>query len=366
MSTSELAAQSHSPTKYASLAERMRRQIRSGELAPGERLSSQGRLKDEGVSQATAERAYALLEQEGLIVRRRGSGVYVAATGARKQRTQTGTIGFVQQDFTQHGRHPYWAHLLAGVQRASAAAGYHVMLIEHGVPAGKRWEKVDGVVMSEVNWPRALQQMPPFLPVVSLLHPVPDKNAVLLDETSAIRDALHHLWQLGHRRIAMLSQGGYGWRRESYRATLEELGIRADARWQRDSGVGEDWDNAVGMTGYGYQAMARWLAEDWKQLGCTALLAQNDDMAIGAIKALQDGGLRVPQDVSVIGFDGAGADEHFSPRLTTLQVPLREIGAVGVELLLRQMSGQASKPEIQLLAAALRIGASTAAHEVKL
>jgi DNA-binding LacI/PurR family transcriptional regulator len=68
----------------------------------------------------------------------------------------------------------------------------------------------------------------------------------------------------------------------------------------------------------------------------------------------------VPRDVSVIGFDGAGVDAHFSPRLTTVQVPLEEIGAIGTRMLLQKIGGESVKEKV-VLPTQLRVGASSAA-----
>jgi DNA-binding LacI/PurR family transcriptional regulator len=97
-------------------------------------------------------------------------------------------------------------------------------------------------------------------------------------------------------------------------------------------------------------------------------VAQNDESAIGIIEALQEAGLRVPQDVSVVGFDGAELARHYRPQLTTLHVPLHEIGARGAQLLIEQMDGsherhRSDAPETHetiMLPAQLQIGGTTA------
>ena len=83
--------------------------------------------------------------------------------------------------------------------------------------------------------------------------------------------------------------------------------------------------------------MAAWLKDDWNQLGCTAVMVQNDEAAIGAMEALEAAGKRVPQDVSVVGFDGIDICEYARPRLTSVEVPLQEIGKTATEILLRQL-----------------------------
>jgi DNA-binding LacI/PurR family transcriptional regulator len=90
--------------------------------------------------------------------------------------------------------------------------------------------------------------------------------------------------------------------------------------------------------------MQSWLQEGWRETRCTALLAQNDLAAIGAMRAFQKAGIRVPEDVSVVGFDGTELCEYLAPQLSSVEIPLREIGAQAVKVLLdrlRQPSGKA-------------------------
>ena len=97
---------------------------------------------------------------------------------------------------------------------------------------------------------------------------------------------------------------------------------------------------------------------------------QNDETAIGVIAALQDAGLRVPEDVSVVGFDGTEIARYHRPRLTTVKVPLEEIGTRGFELLMQQVErplGEIGpeRPRARLLLSTqLQIGQSTAPSPV--
>jgi LacI family transcriptional regulator len=105
--------------------------------------------------------------------------------------------------------------------------------------------------------------------------------------------------------------------------------------------------------------MGSWLRGDWSKLGCTAIAAHNDEAAIGVLKALREADIQVPSDVSVVGFDGTELAAHSDPPLTTWKVPLEEIGARGVKVLLRQMKGESALVRCAL-AGQLQIGESTA------
>ena len=98
----------------------------------------------------------------------------------------------------------------------------------------------------------------------------------------------------------------------------------------------------------GRKSMSEWLKEDWAKLNCTALLVQNDFIAMGALAVLKDAGYKVPDDVSVVGFDGLDVCDMISPTLTTVEVPLRQIGSTALELLLRQLRNEESERHIEL------------------
>ena len=110
----------------------------------------------------------------------------------------------------------------------------------------------------------------------------------------------------------------------------------------------------------GSDCMNSWLQDGWEQTGCTALLVQNDEAAIGAMKAMQASGIDVPGDVSIVGFDGSEICAFVTPRLTTVDVPLREIGTQGLKLLIRQIEVGQAEIEKHVLPVELRVRESTA------
>ena len=106
--------------------------------------------------------------------------------------------------------------------------------------------------------------------------------------------------------------------------------------------------------------MSDWLRSGFKKLGCTAVFAQNDLAAIGAIRALQEAGLRVPEDVSVLGYDGTQVCRLFSPTIAAVAIPLHKIGATAMELLTRQISSGKASNETIVLPAEFQPGGSVA------
>jgi LacI family transcriptional regulator len=97
----------------------------------------------------------------------------------------------------------------------------------------------------------------------------------------------------------------------------------------------------------------------------TALICYNDVAAIGAIRAIMDHGLRVPQDISVVGFDDIGGASYNNPSLTTIRQPLNQIGAVAARILLQRIRGQAAFPDFVSIQPELVVRESTGALSAK-
>jgi len=340
--------------RYQQIAEDLRLQVRRGELSVGTRLPSFPEMKRQGVSQNTMEKVYSLLESDGLIERSTGSGVYVAPA---KKRNRTGVIGLACLDSAQpqhFGMHFYGAQVQEGVRAAAKAHGLHLMLLDSDADEAAL-RRLDGVLVAPNTRPPMADA-----PCVLLDHRHPHMPSVDADDSTGISEAIEHLASLGHRRIAYLISGHEPYhtpRLRAYQSALLENQIEPNPRWVRHiHEVGKNPTTFVGAAG---TRMRQWLREDWEQLGCTALLCQNDQAALGVLEVFRETSLKVPQDVSVIGFDGTEAAEYAHPRLTTIEVPLHEIGACGVELLLRLIDG-AQDASTRVLPTKLRIDDSTA------
>ena len=342
---------------YVKVAAQLREQIASGAFKPGEQLPSFGQMKAQyGLSQATMERVHLLLERDQIIERRRGLGTFVVEFSRGKT---TGVLGVAGGEASEI--HPYYRHLLEGARAAAHEQNFEVLLLHENSRA--LFEKVDGVLLIASTTQAA--RLPLMMPRVSLLFPQSQMPSVVADDAGGVRAAVAHLHQLGHRKIAFMTQAVVEGadelskqRLKAYRSALREFGIRADARWVR--AVVEKWREGRDLRNLAQEGMESWLRDDWQRLGCSALLAQNDEAAVGIVEALQKSGLRVPDDVSVVGFDGTEVSDYFRPQLTTVEVPLQEIGRCGVETLLAQIAENPVPYEPQVLPTRFKIGASTA------
>jgi DNA-binding LacI/PurR family transcriptional regulator len=332
-------------------------------LKAGDRLPSFVELRQEHqISRGTVEKAHALLEREGLIVREQGRGVFVARP---RSASATGILGFIGGGFTETRTSLYWAHLLDALQKEAARAKLQLLLLTE-TSDDSLWDKIDGLLLSvneEALYP-LLRHLPQSMPSVSIMNSAEDMNSVLADDYGGTRDATRHLTALGHTRIGHLISGhSYLVERRlaGYRDALHEAGIEPSLHGLRQMHPRLSIDSKNEFAEQGRKSIRQWLhSGDWHRHGYTALLAQNDNAAVGAIEAFQEAGLRVPEEVSVIGFDGNETYDYFSPRLTTVEVPLLEIGTAAVRMLINSIHGKRLKVETLVLPTYLKEGASTA------
>jgi LacI family transcriptional regulator len=346
--------------KYLQLVDALRSQIANGDLQPGARLASVTELhSSHGISQGTIDKAYTLLEQESLIVREQGRGTFVAD---RSRRPKSGLIGFVGNDYVVRQRVMYSAHILEGIEEIIAREEKHLVLLRKDSPA--RWDQVEGVILND---PRVkVVSLPKGLPCVLIIQAIAGVPSVVADDYDGGRQAARHLIELGHRRIAYLLQvEEVPWLRRraaGFRDALEEAGITVPSAWIRDPQIPYP---PGGYPQWGFDSVQNWLKDDWEQHQFTALIAQNDLAAVGAIKALRQAGLHVPQDVSVMGYDGTEVCDHFEPSITAIEVPLREISARAAELLFQQINGEQPGRENEVLPIRLKAGDTTAPPQNK-
>jgi LacI family transcriptional regulator len=257
----------------------------------------------------------------------------------------------------------YFSALLAGA--AEAAYEHELRLVlsltqhEHAreVSLFDRLTGIsDGALMilpeeSSAELERAMSDDFPFV-VVDPLMPLGERvPAVSAAHRSGAEQAMRHLLELGHRRIAAIT-GPPDWlateeRAVGYHAALQGAGIAADA----DLVVGSDFEIAPGAAAAGRLLD---LAEP-----PTAIFAFNDAIAVGALHAARERGVRIPEDVSLIGFDDVKYATIVAPMLTTVRQPLAEIGRTGVNLLLRLLAGEPIQPSHIELATRLVVRDST-------
>ncbi len=237
---------------------------------------------------------------------------------------------------------PIFPQMLSGAHSVIRARGYNTMLVSgerdpelESTELAKLLEfQVEGLMLISHRLPAAtVRSLAAEVPTVVLtLRGItgPGIDTVTTDDEAGARVAMQHLFDLGHTRIAHISGG-----------TLEPAVVRERVyREQMDAaGLTDLIRVAAGdLTNMGGLEGARQMLSEGP--APTAIFASNDNSAIGAMAACQERGLRVPEDVSIIGYDGAALGALRTLSLTTIAQPLTEMGRLGAERLFDRLDGR--------------------------
>ena len=243
---------------------------------------------------------------------------------------------------------PYAAEVMSGIEGFLLETHYHYLVASHRRSTESllheyldlmRARAVEGLILvaGELHEDPALPAV-----VVSGHVPLDGVTNVVIDHDRAAQQTLSHLAGLGHERIGFFKgQPGSADTEDRWRAILEvasALGLVVRPELTVQLSGEPELDAFAPADGYeeGY-AFARLLLE--RRQPFTALFCFDDVSAIGAIRAFLDAGLRVPEDVSVVGFDDIQSAAYQNPTLTTVRQPLREMGELAARILLQRLDG---------------------------
>jgi len=260
------------------------------------------------------------------------------ARSLRQQRSYT--IGVVVPEISEG----YAALVMSGIEDHLLQEGYFYFVVSHRhrselieeYPLLLQQRAVEGLIAVDTPLLEGVQ-VP--LVAVSGHRDLPGVTNIVLNHARAARLALEHLAKLGHRQIAFIkgqefsSDTAVRW--DSVRAAAAELGIEIKDQLVVQL-VGESSSPELG-----YQVTQKLLASGEP---FTALFAFNDISTIGAIQALREAGRRLPEDVSVVGFDDIQSAAFQNPGLTTVKQPLRQMGVLAAETLLQRINAPVKQP----------------------
>ncbi len=268
-------------------------------------------------------------------------------------RGRSGTIGVLVPDLAN----PYFHDMLKALSDVARGSGRRVLVMDSGEDPYEERELADdlirhsdGILLCSPRMPRA-----DLAELAHRGHPMVVTNRVVLGlELHAINvdffrgmlAVCGHLAQLGHREVVYLSGPEASW------ANAERLRALSAAE---DFGLTFRTIPCGATAEAGYEAAPAAL-----DLGARAVVAYNDFVALGALARFTDLGVRVPEEISLTGFDGIGMARYASPALTTVAVPRELLGRLAGEALVRQMQG-ASEVEPEAVAVELLVRGSTAA-----
>jgi DNA-binding LacI/PurR family transcriptional regulator len=272
------------------------------------------------------------------------------------RKRQTYTVGVLVPELKDN----YATQILAGLEELLMEEGYFYLIASHRRKPDLIQEYarllmdrgVEGFILIDTLLEKSLP-----LPVVAVAghRHFEGVTNVVLDQRRAAEQELRHLYQLGHRRIAFMrgvshsSDADDRW--ECLMAEARELKLVVPPELTVQLGFrGVTPELGFGPT---HELLDR-------GVDFTALVCYNDMSAIGGIRALMDRGLRVPADISVVGFDDIQGAAFHNPSLTTIRQPLAQMGVVAARILLQRIRGQATFPDVVPIMPELVIRESTA------
>lgn len=259
---------------------------------------------------------------------------------ARQFRTrETKTILVIVPDISRS----FFSEVLRGIQHMAVSNGYKVILgdSENDLQREKEFidlllqKQADGVVLLTARMElSSLERIANQFPMVIACeyYDGSEVPTVSIDNISSSRKIMEHLIQLGHTRIAhitgpmdvILSRD----RLKGYRQALmsHDIEIKPEFIQEGDFSIQSGYDQMIKLLSL--------------QSPPTAVFVFNDEMALGAIKAVKKSGMKVPEDIAVVGFDNINIASFFDPEITTIDQPKYEIGKVAMNLLLKLMNGE--------------------------
>ena len=257
------------------------------------------------------------------------------------KKKSTNTIGIVVPDISED----FFAYVIKGMDNVFSSNGYTIILCDTGENPQKEElylnllieKQIDGVILATVNknsegFDCLFNNKIPVIFIDNLPNIKRNYDSVIIDNSKASYIAIEHLFKLGHRKIGIITgklheTTGYE-RLVGYRRAYMDHNIEFDEELIRTGDYKEK---------SGYENMKS-LLESGKQI--TAVYVVSSKMTYGAIKAIKDKGLRIPEDIAVVGFDVHDISGLISPGITTILQPEESIGRVAAELMMKRLQNK--------------------------
>lgn len=320
------------------------------------RVNLQSVAREAGVSVSTVSR---VLRGERYIKRETQEAVVQAmerlnyrpsriARSLKRGQDKTGILSLLLSDPRRRVSEPFFVEFLAGATDATAEAGYEILIstefgrseprdaLEHVL----RSHLSDGVIYlgreADDQVIRAFRRY--RMPLVNFDRPLGDEPCVFVgpDNEAGAKQAVTHLIHHGHNRIAYMGgpadSTASAERLAGYKAVMAEQGLEVPPEYVC---------SGLFTVQSGFDEMQQILAREPIP---TALFAASDTMAAGAIAAIYEAGLRVPDDIAIVGFDDIALASLCNPPLTTIRQPIREMGYTAVHKLLALIEGESDVP----------------------
>jgi DNA-binding LacI/PurR family transcriptional regulator len=261
------------------------------------------------------------------------------ANARRLVMSKTNTIGVIVDDISNI----FYSGIIRGIEQVAKLKGYNCIFLSWTSNYNNEISflnllyegQVDGLILVSFRKrePEDLMKIKETTYPVAIIGDHGEMDGLFsvdVDNAAGVADIVAYLHGLGHRRVAYIAGPAHAaankYRLKGYRQAMERLGMT----YNPDLVVESDWSNQGG-----YEAMKRLMAVR----GFTAVIASNDETAIGALRAAQEQGWTVPEELSIVGFDDITISEWVYPSLTTVRQPFLEMGKQAAEGLFDKIEG---------------------------
>lgn len=335
--------------KYEEILRWIKQRLEEGELRPGDRIESEHQLCTQfQVSRQTVRHAISLLENDGVVERRRGSGTYIkTAVNVQDKEEKTMQVA-VMTTFVQEY---IFSSIIQEVEHALSRSGYGMQLSFTNNSVEKErfilkniLEKnmVDGLIaettksgLPNPNLDIYKKIMNKGIPVIFINSHYPELDApyVSLDDKMAGKVATQHLIKCGHRNIAAIFKADDGQGHKRYAGYIEAL-MEADIKIKGQHIVWIDTEDVRHM-----REDSGWILR--RLQGCTACVCYNDEVATNLVAVCLEQNIRVPDDLSVVGIDDSEMATFCEVPLTSVRNPFRDLGKISALEMLELLQGLA-------------------------
>ncbi|MBU8902038.1 MAG: GntR family transcriptional regulator [Victivallales bacterium] len=349
----KISSDSYMP-KYEQLKQILRQKIKNREYKLGHAIPSERQMPGIfNVSKHTVVRAVTDLVQEGILYKEQGRGTFVKKTISKKEKKNSAKIiSFIVQNINDF----LISEICRGVEDAAKEKGYRVIVSNSGCSIEKETENIrmldDTNASGAIIYPfsrndnaeeisKLKQHNYPFVLIDRFFSDI-KTDYVVVDNVKGGFLAVKHLTDLGHKRIgfiACMEASTVAGRLDGYRQALAQAGITYD------KSLIVDIPHNVALKNMGREIdECGWHGEIEYLLNLkdkpTAVFCVNDYIAIGVIKRIEELGLRVPEDIAIVGFDDLPISSMIGVPLTTVSQPKYEIGKAAGEILIDKIEGK--------------------------
>ncbi|AOQ23633.1 Arabinose metabolism transcriptional repressor [Moorella thermoacetica] len=335
--------------KYYQLKEYLKEMIRRGDIAPGEQLPSENALVQQfSLSRHTVRQAIGELENEGWVYREQGRGTFCAYRGKASGRTIAVLTTYIS-DYI-------FPAIIRGIEEILSAAGYTLVLANTSNDKNKEAQCLENLINQDIagliveptksareniNLAYFAELEKKHIPYLMLhaVYPELDAAYIIMDDQKGGYLATKYLLQLGHREVAGIFKADdlQGVKRQAgFMAALAEYGVTIK------QGFLGNYETEQ-LYSFPYQFTRNLLQKTNRP---SAIVCYNDQIALQVLEAIRHEGLKVPEDISLVGYDDSSLAVASEVKLTTIKHPKAEMGRQAARLLIDMLEGRMEKPRL--------------------